>query len=187
VAQTVLNKQSNARRRALRRRMMAPTITRILVPTDFSETADAALAYARALAPQLGASLHLVHVFSDPYVLPAYAPDVYAEVPAVLREEALRQVDDELKKRADAHRGVPIVTATAIGLTAKELVRYADEHGIDLIVMGTHGRHGVAHLLLGSVAEYLVRIAPCPVLTVRGPVARALNPTTVRAMAPLVA
>jgi universal stress protein A len=153
---------------------MAPTITRILVPTDFSETADAAFAYAQTLAAPFGASLHLVHVFSDPYVLSAYAPDVYAEVPAVLREEALRQVDDELKKRAWKNdTGVPIITATAIGLTARELVRYATDHAIDLIVMGTHGRHGIARYLLGSVAEHIVRIAPCPVLTVRGPAANA--------------
>lgn len=144
------------------------TIRRILVPTDFSETADAALAYAKPLAAQFGATLHLVHVFSDPYVLPAYAPDVYAEVPAALRDEALGQITDELKLRAGHSPGKRIVTATLTGLTARELVRYADEHDIDLIVMGTHGRQGVAHLLLGSVAEHMVRIAPCPVLTVRG-------------------
>ena len=144
------------------------TIKRILVPTDFSETADAALAYAKPLAAQLGARLHLVHVFSDPYVLPAYAPDVYAEVPAVLREEALEQIADELRRRACTSTGERTVTATLVGLTTKELVRYANENDIDLIVMGTHGRHGVAHLLLGSVAELMVRVAPCPVLTVRG-------------------
>lgn len=161
------------------------TITRILVPTDFSETADAALAYAKPLAAQFGATLHLVHVFSDPYVLPAYAPDVYAGVPATLREEALAQVADELKLRAGHNPAKRIVTATLTGLTARELVRYADEHGIDLIVMGTHGRQGVAHLLLGSVAEHLVRIAPCPVLTVRGKVAQrtpASNPQPVTAL-----
>jgi nucleotide-binding universal stress UspA family protein len=148
---------------------MAATITHILVPTDFSDTADAALDYGKMLAAKFGASVHLVHVFSDPYVLPAYAPDVYSEVPAVLREEALRDVDQELTKRRDAgDDSVPIVTATVTGLTAKELVRYATEHEIDLIVMGTHGRHGIAHLILGSVAEHIVRTAPCPVLTVRG-------------------
>jgi nucleotide-binding universal stress UspA family protein len=148
---------------------MAPTITRILVPTDFSETADAALAYAKTLATQFGASLHLVHVFSDPYVLPAYVPEVYTEVPAVVREEALRRVDADLQTRAAGGcQTGPIVTTTLFGLTAKELVRYVADHDIDLIVMGTHGRHGVAHFLLGSVAEHLVRISPCPVLVVRG-------------------
>jgi universal stress protein A len=152
---------------------MAPTIARILVPTDFSETADTALGYAAALAGKLGATLHLVHVFSDPYVLPAYAPDVYAPVPAVLRDEALHQVENELTARAaTVDRAVPVTTAYVTGLTAKEIVRYATSNDIDLIVMGTHGRHGVAHFLLGSVAEHIVRIAPCPVLTVRGEAAR---------------
>ena len=125
---------------------MATTLTRILVPTDFSETADVALGYATTLAARLGASLHLVHVFSDPYVLPTYAPDVYAEVPAVFREEALRHIDEELATRAaQIDLSVRVTKACVTGLTAKEIVRYAADHDIDLVVMGTHGRHGLAH------------------------------------------
>jgi nucleotide-binding universal stress UspA family protein len=148
---------------------MVPRTTNVLVPTDFSDTADSALVYATMLAARLGASLHLLHVFSDPYMLPTYAPDVYSEVPAVLREEALQRVDEELGIRvATIVLSVPASKAVVTGPAAREIVRYAAAHGIDLIVMGTHGRRGVAHLLLGSVAEHVVRTAPCPVLTVRG-------------------
>ena len=88
------------------------------------------------------------------------------------RERAVDQANAEMAKRLNADeweyfRGT---RALVTGLTAKEIVKYAADHGVALIVMGTHGRRGVAHLLLGSVAEHVVRTAPCPVLTVRGSV-----------------
>ena len=146
---------------------MAPAVTRILVPTDFSETADAALEYATALAGRFDASVHLLHVFTDPY---RGAADVYAPLLPKLRERAM---DDALAclatrlagRQTAARPGTCVIVS---GLAAKEIARYAADHAIDLIVMGTHGRRCVAHLLLGSVAEHVVRIAPCPVLTVRG-------------------
>ena len=149
---------------------MAP-VTKILVPTDFSETADAALEYAKALAGQLGASLHLLHVFSDPYAAAACAPEVYAPPPPSLREQAKEQARECLRQRlsADEEKRLGGTWDMVSGLTAKQIVEYADEHALDLIVMGTHGRRGVAHLLLGSVAEHVVRTAVCPVLTVRSP------------------
>lgn len=148
--------------------MLRP-LARILVPTDFSDTSDAALAYAKTLAAQLGASLHLLHVFADPYASAAYAPEVYAPLPAGVREHALRDIEQRMHERMDGTEQERFRGTAAIvtGLTAKQIVQYADNHGIDLIVMGTHGRRGVAHLLLGSVAEHVVRTANCPVLTVR--------------------
>ena len=148
---------------------MAPTVNRILVPTDFSETADAALAYAKDLAPKLGASLHLVHVYRDPYAVAACAPEVYAPVPAEVRARALDEVRECLLERLDAAEEQRFRGSRGIvrGLVAPQIVDYAAAEGIDLIVMGTHGRRGVAHLLLGSVAEHVVRTAGCPVLTVR--------------------
>src|SRR5262245_58622296 len=74
--------------RSFRRPLMAPRLNRILVPTDFSETADAALDYAKQLATKMGASLHLLHVFTDPYAVAACAPEVYAAVPSEVRERA---------------------------------------------------------------------------------------------------
>jgi len=116
-------------------------IRRILVPIDFSPTSDAALAEARDLAAALGAALRLVHVLDGPGV----------------REELSAGVDAALGND----------TALLTGPVATTMVAYAQSHAIDLIVMGTHGRSGLAHLLLGSVAERVVRTAPCPVLTVR--------------------
>ena len=144
-------------------------ITRILVPTDFSETADAALAYAKELAGRMDASLHLLHVFTDFYTAAAYAPEIYGAVPGSLRETALADADHRLTERLPAadHARFNGTTAIATGLTANAIVEYAVAHEIDLIVIGTHGRGGIAHLLLGSGAERVLRVAPCPVLTVR--------------------
>ena len=149
---------------------MASTVNKILVPTDFSESADAALAYAKTLAGSLGASLHLLHVFTDPSGPALYMPEVYVPVPAEVRERALENARARLGERLDANEETRFRGTRAIvtGLTAKQIVTYAADHGMTLIVMGTHGRGGVAHLLLGSVAEHVVRTAPCPVLTVRG-------------------
>lgn len=149
---------------------MAASVTRILVPTDFSAPADAALAYAKTLAAWLGASLHLVHVFKDPYTLFTCEPSLFAAMPLDTRDCARVDIDAELRKRLDASEEKRFRGTTAVvsGLTAKEIVRYATAHGIDLIVIGAHGRRGVAHLLLGSVAEHVVRIAECPVLAVPG-------------------
>jgi universal stress protein A len=148
---------------------MGPTVKRILVPTDFSETADTALKYAKDLATKIGASLHLVHVYKDPYAIAACAPEVPTTVPAEVRERALEEVRERLLERLDAaeeqqFRGTHGVVR---GLTAPQIVDYAANQDIDLIVIGTHGRRGVAHLLLGSVAEHVIRTARCPVLTVR--------------------
>jgi universal stress protein A len=150
---------------------MAPSTTKILVPTDFSETADEALEYAKVLAGQLGASLHLMHVFSDPYAAAAYAPEVYGPVAASLPERALDEARRCLLARltADEEERFSGTRAIVSGLTAPQIVRYANDQAMDLIVMGTHGRRGVAHLLVGSVAEHVVRTATCPVLTVRSP------------------
>ena len=149
---------------------MAP-VTKILAPTDFSENADAALDYAKVLAAQLGASLHLLHVFSDPYTPAAYAPDVYATPPPSLRAHAIEEARECLRQRltADEEKRFGGTCTIVSGLTAKQIVEFAAENAMDLIVMGTHGRRGVAHLLLGSVAEHVVRTAACPVLTVRDP------------------
>ena len=143
-------------------------ITRILVPTDFSETSDAALIYARQLAGSLGASLHLVHVFDDPYG-DALVAEVSASVYESMRASAIAAARRELMRRLPSEdrqrfRGS---SAMVTGLAADAIVQYAADHSMDLIVMGTHGRSGFAHLLLGSVAEQVVRSAHCPVLTVR--------------------
>lgn len=143
-------------------------IRRILVPVDFSDTSDAALAYARTLADSLGASLHVVHVFNDMYG-EAIAADMSGVVYESMRASAVRTARRDLLKRmppADRKRFRGTTTLVS-GIPAEAIVECATSRAMDLIVMGTHGRRGFAHMLLGSVAEQVVRAAPCPVLTVR--------------------
>ena len=150
-------------------------IRSILAPTDFSHHAEAALRYAAGLAERLGATLHLLHVLPDVVptapdlvagapdlmVAPALPPDYYAETEAESLEALGRVLDP-------SWGAVPSVeTAVLRGDPVGEVVNYATEHGIDLIVISTHGRSGLGHMLLGSVAERIVREAPCPVLTIR--------------------
>lgn len=143
-------------------------ITRILVPTDFSATADAALDYAHVLAERFGAALELLHVLDDPFVADGMAAEAYISEAPALRTSMLQEAQERLRHRASAREGVPTITTEVLfGHGARTIAEHATERGSDLIVMGTHGRTGFAHLLLGSVAEQLVRTAPCPVLTVR--------------------
>jgi nucleotide-binding universal stress UspA family protein len=148
-------------------------ITRILVPTDFSATADAALDYAFGLAERFGASLQLLHVLDDPFVFEGMSAEAYIAEAPVLRTAMLEDARGRLRHRATSRQnGTAVETEVLFGHGARTIAEYALERGIDLIVMGTHGRTGFAHLMVGSVAERLVRTAPCPVLTVRHPEAK---------------
>ena len=145
---------------------------RILCATDFSETAEAAWEMACDLARVHRAELALVHVFTD---LPSYA---YAEVPgpAVHRvwEEQRQWVQRALEDRvaAAAARGLTVHALLKTGTAATVIADTAAEQAVDLVVVGTHGRTGLNRLIIGSVAERVVRIAPCPVLTVKPSAAR---------------
>jgi nucleotide-binding universal stress UspA family protein len=147
------------------------TLKNILVATDFSEPSDAALLYGRALAKNFNATLHVVHVVGNVSSL-VYGADAYAvSVPELQQEveDAARKQLADLLVDNDEH---PIETRRAVltsNAPALAIVEYAGRERIDLIVTGTNGRGGVAHLLMGSVAERVVRTAPCPVLTVRHP------------------
>ena len=144
--------------------------TRILVPTDFSAPSDAALEYARTVATRFGASLHLLHVAEDPYRA-FYTAEVFVPEIEGLREEILDNVVGRLNQKVTPEdvSELHMTTDAVIGTPAWSIVEYAGAHDIDLIVMGTHGRGGMSHLVVGSVAEKVVRTAPCPVLTVRQP------------------
>ena len=145
-------------------------ITRILVPTDFSATADAALDSAYVLAERFGASLELLHVLDDPFVVDGMAAEAYISEGPALRTAMLQEAQERLRHRAAPRATIPdIKTEVLFGHGARTISEYASDRGVDLIVMGTHGRTWFAHLLLGSVAEQLIRTAPCPVLTVRQP------------------
>ena len=143
---------------------------RILVPTDFSKHSQNALAYAVAFAEKFGAELFLLHVVQDlalfipdsVTVAPPVAPPV-ERLTAAVREALERVVRDNNLGRLPVHPEV------REGTPFHEIIRFAREKDIDLIVMGTHGHTGLAHVLLGSVSEKVVRKSPCPVLTVRHP------------------
>lgn len=146
-----------------------PIITRILVPTDFSAASDAALAYARVIGRQFSASVHLLHVFDDPFASGSFVADGIGLMPIELRESLFAEARARLAERLAAHAQLIPGSSSAlvVGPPARRIVEYARDNDMDLIVMGTHGRGGLAHVLLGSVTERVVRTARCPVLTTR--------------------
>jgi universal stress protein A len=156
---------------------MAETISRILVPVDFSPHAERAFSYAMTLAQRFGARVGLVHVVEDPYVTGAWTPEVYVPNVGELLEGLMTSARQELGalKRSAAAVGIATDTAVTTGRPAHAILEHAKEGGFDLIVMGTHGRTGLSHVLMGSVAERVVRMAPCPVLTVHAAAAAAAD------------
>jgi nucleotide-binding universal stress UspA family protein len=144
-------------------------IRRILFPTDFSESADHAWMFALQFAQDFGADVHVLHVVAPPPRLTeAYSINFDpAKFAAVLTAEAETSLD-RLVEGAKA-RHLTFHREVRIGVDFHEILDYARKHQIDLIVMATHGRTGLAHALVGSVAEKVVRKASCPVLTVRHP------------------
>ena len=144
------------------------TLKRILLPTDFSDCSAQASAYACSLAEKFGAELHVIHVLQD-MVAMLPEPGLAFPPPGDYLQELEASSTQALAKLPDPATGTPasVVRATLQGPPFLEIIRYAKDQDIDLIVIGTHGRTGLAHVLLGSVAERIVRKAPCPVLTVR--------------------
>ena len=141
-------------------------IRNILVATDFSEPSCVALAYGRDLARNYNARLHVMHVVED--VMLRYSSEVGLALPA-LQEDLVKAARKQLESRLtnedrEQLKAVPVLDTGAN--IAAAICDYAKNHTIDLIVTGTHGRGAVQHFLMGSVAERVVRSAPCPVLTV---------------------
>jgi nucleotide-binding universal stress UspA family protein len=150
-------------------------IKNILCPIDFSKCSGTALDYAINFAKMCGANLHLIHVYQDPLsAIPFARPGTAgpATAPYEVIEEARRKRTEEIQrlKKMCVERGVNTSVDEIEGVPASVIVDLAKTGKSDLIVMGTHGRSGLAHIMVGSVAERVVRLAHCPVLTVRGPV-----------------
>jgi nucleotide-binding universal stress UspA family protein len=145
-------------------------LRRILVPTDFSEPADRAWQYAQALARQSKGRIHLLHVVAPPFLYDAWGTERAAVQMSGLLVETERAAERGLARLVARSRGSAgrVVTATVTGSTVDRILDYVARNRIDLVVMGTHGRGGVGHLLLGSVAERVVQRSPVPVLTVHG-------------------
>jgi nucleotide-binding universal stress UspA family protein len=146
-------------------------IKTILLPTDGSECSTKAMTYALSFAKQYGGRVVALHVIDRRWEEQArvsfveIGQDLTQKIRDGYAEEARRIV--QLVADAGARAGVPVVTRIITGIPFDEIVQIGKELPADLIIMGTHGRTGVSHLLLGSVAEKVVRRAPCPVLTVR--------------------
>jgi nucleotide-binding universal stress UspA family protein len=141
-----------------------PNVTKVLVPVDFSEHSERALAYAVDLAKSFRAAVHLVHV----YPVTAFAAPPLIPGPVVVgqfRDESQR-VFDELMARVKRDYSSELTGTLSEGVPHVEILRCASDVHADMIVMGTHGRTGFEHLLLGSVAERVVRGSTVPVLTV---------------------
>ena len=142
------------------------TLRNILVATDFSEPSSVAMAYGRDLARNYNARLHVMHVVED--VMLRYSSEVGLALPA-LQEDLVKAARKELESRlTDEDREqlkvVPVLDTSAN--VSEAICGYAKDNAIDLIITGTHGFGPVKHLLMGSVAERVVRTAPCPALTV---------------------
>lgn len=140
-------------------------LKKILVPIDFSDCSRKALMYAFPLARQFGASLTLLHVVYANYAYGEYAGCDFKQLESQLLENGRKDLAEFAKREVAG----PVSCATDVraGRAADEIVLAAREDGVDLVIISTHGRTGLAHVFLGSTAEEVVRRAPCPVLTVR--------------------
>jgi universal stress protein A len=146
---------------------MTMEIRRILAPTDFSELSKQGFKSAFELAEVFGAQLLLLHVVDPPpYPVEGIVP---SHLGATLLDDLERQASNELAQMLSETQGskVDVARRVVVGIPYRKIVEVADEEKSDLVVMTTHGRTGLSHLVMGSVAEKVVRTAPCPVLTIR--------------------
>lgn len=149
---------------------MNVAIKSILCPVDFSDSSDHALTYAIALAQSYEATLKLLHVVQPPLMsVPGdpMVPEFSSEVMEDITAASQRRLDEIAAKTREQVASVE--TKIATGSPFVEIITFAKDQNVDLIVVGTHGRTGLAHVMIGSVAEKVVRKAPCPVLTVKHP------------------
>ena len=149
--------------------MASNPFQRIVVPTDFSDSAERAWALAKRVSATLGSELVLAHILVEPVVYgdASLATDTTWQI----FEQGRTWVEDELEKWASAARaeGITVRPVVRTGSANEEIVKLATDESAELIIIGTHGRSGLNRVLLGSVADRVIRFAPCPVLTVRTP------------------
>jgi len=139
------------------------------VPVDFSAHSEKAVRYATTVANRFGARVNLLHVVEDPFITGAWSSEAFVpNMPELLGQliDAAQEQMGALKKRLAAH-GFVVETDVLKGQPAQTIVEHAQANAFDLIVMGTHGRSGLSHVFMGSIAERVVQKAPCAVLTVR--------------------
>lgn len=146
---------------------MSIPLSRLLVATDFSDCATRALHYADVLADQFRAELHLLHIVVEPVAVPSgdgawIGPE---ETIPVLLQQAHAKLESHVR---DAHLtyGSQPILSVEVGFPIEQILKYSEDNAVDMVIVGTHGHRGLSRLLLGSVAEKLVRLSKCPVLTV---------------------
>jgi nucleotide-binding universal stress UspA family protein len=157
-------------RHTSRKEIAMIALKNVLVATDFGDCSQAAVEQARALAEVFGASMHLLHVVTEPLheVWACYAPGAdFLPLVEQLQADAMKRLA-LLASPYEVTVG-RVVLAASWGDPGDEVLKYARAHDVDLIVCGTHGRRGWDRVVMGSVAERVVRTAPCPVLTVHAP------------------
>lgn len=139
---------------------------KIVCPVDFSDFTDETLAYAVNIAKRFESELHLIHVIPNLNYFTPYESFLTPENLVAIERNIEGEVEkdfDKITKKLD----FPFKRVIKTGVIFVEIIDYIKDQGIDLVVMGTHGRSGIEHILIGSVAEKVVRKSPCPVLTVR--------------------
>lgn len=141
--------------------------SKILVPVDFSDYTDEITHAAGQLAKKFGSTIHLLHVIPNMDYFTPYESFLPAESLINAQRDIEREVDKDMDAVARKMGDIPVVKAVRAGVAFAEILQYVRTEGIDLVVMGTHGRGGIEHILLGSVAEKVIRRAPCPVMTIR--------------------
>ena len=144
-------------------------LNKVLIPTDFSEFSQPALNYGCAMAARFSAQLHLLHVVPDPAML---VPEAHAFSVEAMQAQTAALIEDATTRLSTMPSdgwddGQAVVREVRTGVVFMEVIDYVRSHDIDLLVIGTHGRSGLMHVLMGSVAEKIVRKCPCPVLTVK--------------------
>ena len=144
-------------------------ISRILAPVDFSTGSEASVEYAAALAQTLRATVTLFHVYQMPDLLGGIVPGADNAADAERDRTSAQEWLDKLRVETQKHRGIEIDSALVHGSAAQEIISFSSSGGFDIVVMGTHGRTGLRHVLMGSVAEQVVRRARCPILTIHLP------------------
>jgi universal stress protein A len=150
---------------------MAKLFEKIVTAIDFSENSERAFEYALTLASTFDAELTIMHVINEPVDLRGfYVPHIsFEQLEREIEEGAVKIMEDFCKTRLNSFSNYK--TAIVTGIPYDEITRKADEIGASLIVLGTHGRTGLDHLIFGSTAERVVRSANCPVMTIRLPAA----------------
>ncbi|MCX8021999.1 MAG: universal stress protein [Syntrophorhabdaceae bacterium] len=139
---------------------------KILCPLDFSDYTDEIVKYGVSIAKKFDSTLHLLHVIPNLNYFSPYESFLTPENLVVLEKNIEREIKKDFDKVIEKI-DIPVKTSIRTGIAFVEIIDYARTEGIDLIVMGTHGRSGIEHILIGSVAEKVVRKSACPVLTIR--------------------